>query len=91
MSAAEAPPGPIDAAVVVVCRAPARVAEAVRAAVGLTLRGGSVALIVDDAALPPGSPARRGADTLRLLGHAVVGPGALAATLARARAVEVWT
>jgi hypothetical protein len=60
---------------------PARVAEALRAAVGLTLRGARVLVA---GAVPEG----RAAATLREMGHAVGVPEehALAAD-----AVEVWT
>jgi len=76
---------------VVVVRAPdeARVAEALRASVGLTLRGARVAVY-----LPAGAPRSpridRAVETLRLLGHTVADGDPTAAVRA-ADAVEVWT
>jgi hypothetical protein len=91
--------------VVVRTRDPHRQAEALRAALGLTLRGARVEVAIDvaidvaiaasgdvDAALA--TPlARRAADTLRSFGHPVgaLSGDALAAALARAGRVEVWT
>jgi hypothetical protein len=69
-----------------------RAAEAVRAAVGLTLRGDRVVVATGGAAPAALADPRveRGLATLRVLGHAVeTGDGA---ALARsADAVEVWT
>jgi hypothetical protein len=66
---------------------PHREAEALRAALGLTLRGATVEVIVRE---PLGTAlAERAAATLRSFGH-VVG-GALGPALARADLVEVWT
>ena len=67
-------------------RDPHRQAEALRAALGLTLRGAAVEVIVDEPLLTP--LAERAAATLRSFGHVV---GADAGALARADAVEVWT
>ncbi len=74
---------------------PHRQAEALRAALGVTLRGAEVEVALmgglAGALLTP--LAQRSADTLRSFGHAV-GPleGAeLVAAIARAGAVEVWT
>ncbi len=67
---------------------PGRVAEALRAAVGLTLRGDRVELIAlrsFDAREPR---AARALATLRALGHRVDAPPA---ALAEADAVEIWT
>lgn len=79
--------------VVVRTRDPHRQAEALRAALGLTLRGSRVEVAIEvDAALA--TPlARRAADTLRSFGHpvAALAGAALAAALARAGRVEVWT
>ena len=87
--------------VVVRTRDPHRQAEALRAALGLTLRGSPVEVAIEvaidasgelDAALA--TPlARRAADTLRSFGHPVgaLSGDALAAALARAGRVEVWT
>ena len=83
--------------VVVRTRDPHRQAEALRAALGLTLRGSRVEVAIEasgevDAALA--TPlARRAADTLRSFGHPVgaLAGDALAAALARAGRVEVWT
>jgi fructoselysine-6-P-deglycase FrlB-like protein len=84
--------------VVATARDPHRQAEALRAALGLTLRGARVEVI---AAAPPLTPlAGRLTDTLRAFGHPVThpvaeAPGApgdlLAEALARADRVEVWT
>ena len=83
---------PLTILVVVRTREPHRQAEALRAALGLTLRGARVEVALDE---PPATPlARRAADTLRSFGHRVelLLPGdALAAALARAGRVEVWT
>lgn len=70
---------------------PHRQAEALRAALGVTLRGAAVEVAVAGPMLSP--LAQRSADTLRSFGHAV-GPldGAeLAAAIGRAGAVEVWS
>jgi hypothetical protein len=69
-------------------RDPHRQAEALRAALGLTLRGARVEVAVAEPLLTP--LARRAADTLRSFGYAV-GDVALADALARADRVEVWT
>jgi hypothetical protein len=69
-------------------RDPHRQSEALRAALGLTLRGASVEVVVDEPLLTP--LAQRSADTLRSFGHAV-GNGDLVEALGRADAVEVWT
>lgn len=66
---------------------PHRQAEALRAALGLTLRGARVEVIVGTLHTPL---AQRAADTLRSFGHAVH-DGELAEALARAEVVEVWT
>jgi hypothetical protein len=89
--------------VVVRTRDPHRQAEALRAALGLTLRGARVEVAIEvaieanraedvDRALA--TPlARRAADTLRSFGYPVgaLAGEALAAALARAARVEVWT
>lgn len=69
-------------------RDPHRQAEALRAGLGLTLRGATVEVIVEEPLLTP--LAERAAVTLRSFGHEV-GAGELAEALARADAVEVWT
>lgn len=66
---------------------PHRQAEALRAALGLTLRGASVEVAHEGPLLTP--LARRAADTLRAFGQAVGVD--LADALPRADAVEVWT
>jgi len=77
-------------AVVVATDRPARAREALRAAVGLTLRGDAVHVVL--AVPPPGDdPAiARALATLRELGHRV-SSGDAAAIARRADAVEVWT
>jgi hypothetical protein len=71
-------------------RDPHRQSEALRAALGLTLRGARVEVAVAEPLLTP--LARRAADTLRAFGHTVADPGSdLASLLARADRVEVWT
>jgi hypothetical protein len=68
-------------------RDPHRQAEALRAALGLTLRGARVEVVVVEPLLSP--LAERAAATLRSFGHPI---GAeLAPALARADRVEVWT
>lgn len=73
--------------VVVDTREPHRQAEALRAALGLTLRGARVEVVVAEPLLTP--LATRAADTLRAFGHPV--GVELADALARADRVEVWT
>jgi hypothetical protein len=73
--------------VVVRTRDPHRQSEALRAALGLTLRGARVEVAVDGPLLTP--LAMRSAETLTSFGHAVGVDAADA--LARATAVEVWT
>jgi len=73
--------------VVVTTRDPHRQAEALRASLGLTLRGARVEVVVDPPLLTP--LAQRAADTLRAFGHAV--GVALDDALARADRVEIWT
>lgn len=70
---------------------PHRQAEALRAALGLTLRGARVEVAID---APLHTPlARRAAETLRAFGHAIGDSASdrLGAALARADRVEVWT
>jgi len=82
---------PLAILVVVRTRDPHRQAEALRAALGLTLRGARVEVAVAEPLLTP--LARRAADTLRSFGHAVGDQAGadLAEALARADRVEVWT
>ena len=68
-------------------RDPHRQAEALRAALGLTLRGARVEVVVEPPLLTP--LAERAAATLQAFGH-VVGTD-LAGALTRASVVEVWT
>ena len=76
--------------VVVRTRDPHRQAEALRAALGLTLRGARVEVAVAGPLLSP--LAQRAADTLRSFGHEVSSLGEdLSAALARADRVEIWT
>jgi hypothetical protein len=72
--------------VVVRTRDPHRQSEALRAALGLTLRGARVEVVVDDLLTPL---AVRSAETLKSFGHAV--GVELGEALKRADAVEVWT
>jgi hypothetical protein len=67
---------------------PHRQSEALRAALGLTLRGATVEVIVKGPLLTP--LAERAAATLRSFGYSV-GDADLASALARADAIEVWT
>jgi hypothetical protein len=72
-------------------RDPHRQSEALRAALGLTLRGARVEVII---AAPLATPlAERAAATLRSFGYPVtIADGeALTAALTRADRVEVWT
>jgi len=73
--------------VIATTRDPHRQAEALRAALGLTLRGARVEVVVAEPLLTP--LALRAAETLRSFGH-VVG-GELGDALARSDRVEVWT
>jgi hypothetical protein len=73
--------------VIVRTRDPHRQSEALRAALGLTLRGARVEVVVDGPLLTP--LAQRSAETLTSFGHAV--RDELGDALARAAAVEVWT
>jgi hypothetical protein len=76
--------------VVATSRDPHRQAEALRAALGLTLRGARVEVWVAAPLLTP--LAQRAADTLRSFGYPVAPAGAgLAEAVARADRVEVWT
>ena len=77
-------------AVIVRTAAPARVAEALRGAVGLTLRGDAVVVVLADAAAPHAEP--RAVATLTSFGHPVrVGDAAIGAAVRAATAVEVWS
>lgn len=78
---------PLTILVVATTRDPHRQAEALRAALGLTLRGARVEVAVDEPLLTP--LAQRAAATLRAFGHPV--GVALAEALPRADRVEVWT
>lgn len=69
-------------------RDPHRQAEALRAALGLTLRGGTVEVVVESPLLTP--LAERAAATLRSFGYPV-GARTETEALADADAVEVWT
>ncbi|HEY4058591.1 MAG TPA: hypothetical protein VGM39_18385 [Kofleriaceae bacterium] len=77
----------------VICRTrdPHRQAEALRAALGVTLRGARVETRVEGPLLTP--LAERAVATLRSFGHAVepLDETTLGEALARAAAVEVWT
>jgi hypothetical protein len=75
--------------IIVETREPARVEEALRAALGLTLRGAAV-----EVWLPSDRPltalGRRALGVLETFGH-TVRPSGDAASLAASDAVEVWT
>jgi hypothetical protein len=77
--------------VVIDCANAARATEALRAAIGIGLRGDHVAVFL--LRTPPKSPSvERALATLRKLGHEVVtgGIAALVTPLRVADAVEVW-
>ena len=84
---------PKHTAVVALSSSTSRLHEALRAAVGLGLRGAHVTLILyHGAGLADGDlVCQRALATLAELGHHVRGPADLAATIARSDAVEVWT
>ncbi|MBI4509278.1 MAG: hypothetical protein HY698_06555 [Deltaproteobacteria bacterium] len=75
-------------AVVILARDPARVEEALRAAVGLTLRGARVDVILRDGDVPRDERTLRSRATLIALGHRV---GASLSAMRECDAVEVWT
>jgi len=77
----------VTVAVIATSRDPYRQAEALRAALGLTLRGAHVLVVVDGPLLLP--LAERSAATLTSFGHEVGVP--LQDAVARAQVVEVWT
>lgn len=64
--------------------------EAFRAAVGLSLRGARVHVIVTELTATLGPDAQRARALLELMGHTVDQPGAPAAAIRRAHVVEVW-
>lgn len=72
---------------VVRTRDPHRQSEALRAALGVTLRGQRVEVVVDEPLLTP--LAERAAATLRSFGHGVGVD--LVEALSKAKVVEVWT
>jgi hypothetical protein len=77
-------------AVIVRSTAPAKIAEALRGAVGLTLRGDRVVVVLADAAVPHADA--RAVATLTSFGHPVEhGDAAIAPALRDAHAVEVWS
>lgn len=63
--------------------------EALRAAVGLTLRGDAITVIIDPAADAVDPEAMRARATLAAFGHTIAGPAALSAAL-DAETIEVW-
>ncbi|MGE0402819.1 MAG: hypothetical protein AB7T06_39305 [Kofleriaceae bacterium] len=73
--------------VIIRTRDPHRQAEAMRAALGVTLRGKRVEVAIDEPLLTP--LAQRSAATLRSFGHPVGVD--LVDAMARADVVEVWT
>lgn len=64
--------------------------EALRAALGLTLRAASVHVCVAPPRTPLGPEAERARTLLTMMGHQVDVPGTVAAALRGADAVEVW-
>lgn len=82
-------------AVIIRAQGAPRVAEALRAAVGLCLRGDRVEVVLDARAGRDHPQAQRAIATLRMLGHQVVDTGDVDAAATRvvraADAVEVWT
>jgi len=64
--------------------------EAMRAALGLTLRGASVRVCVGDPGATLGPESQRARATLTLMGHQVDQPGAIAGAIGPADAVEIW-
>lgn len=82
-------------AVIVRASAPERVAEALRGAVGLSLRGDEVHVVLMDAAQAADgndTRIRRALATLDTLGHTLArGDRAAAAAVHDADAVEVWS
>jgi hypothetical protein len=81
-------------AVIVRAADPDRVAEALRAAVGLGLRGDRVHVVLAAGAVAGHGQAARALATLRMLGHEVdmdAGAAAEASAVRAADAVEVWT
>jgi len=80
-------------AVIVRSAEPARVAEALRGAVGLTLRGDAVRVALAGGAAAANHPAiARAVATLTSFGHPVAaGDAAVAEALLAADAVEVWS
>ena len=79
-------------AILVRASAPDRAAEALRAAIGLTLRGDRVIVATGGAAAGALADPRveRGLATLRVLGHTVTSDDGVA-LIRTADAVEVWT
>lgn len=77
--------------IVVVARSrdPQRQAEALRAALGLTLRGARVEVVVEHPL--QSALAERAAATLATFGHSILEAGELGAAIDGADAVEVWT
>ena len=64
--------------------------EAFRAALGLSLRGGRVHVIITDLHATLGPEAQRARAVLAMMGHVVDQPGAPAAAVRDADVVEVW-
>ncbi len=86
-----APPAraPATAAVLIGTVDPATADEALRAAVGLTLRGARVLVVLADPTVTFGARGARAQATLRLFAHRVEGSDHLATAL-QATTVEVW-
>ena len=64
--------------------------EALRGALGLTLRGAHVHVVLTEPGLAFGPQGQRATATLELFGHRVEGTGAPAAALVAADVVEIW-
>lgn len=81
-------------AIVVRTDASDRIAEALRAAVGLTLRGDAITVVFGDAAKRHAGEAKiaRALGTLEMLGHTIArGDALIPRIIADADAIEVWS
>jgi hypothetical protein len=78
-------------AVVIRATDPFRVAEALRAAIGLGLRGAGVRVVTEHALPTDYPPVDRAVGTLEQLGTSVDVSGDMRDAIERSDAVEVWT